>query len=749
MADNINFNDFDITVEIYDSVIAKWVLTDYAETDPSKTSYLRNRDLIQPKLVAGENVIIDPNTNEISAQIRLDQMEQFISRDAKNELRLGSDQLLYVGFSGLLRNGGDVATRQDLPDMSDPFIAHMIKDENLIVFSYMDENLGLVWLPLSFYVDMNLYVSKTELTEELENYVLESTTSVDPTANSIPVRDASGRVKSAAGVSGSDVTTMEQFSAEVTAREGVAADLASEVSRAQGEEGALRTALSNEVTERTEADSALSTRIASEETRAKGVEAGLDTRTKALEAVVPPQATPSNQLADKNFVNSSIVNMAAQFVTPSASDENTQWASFAALQAGPWFWNGASYTPTKNDYAIYLNTDNSVWRAHYTGVEWQAQYEVNDTPFTSDQLAAINSGITATIVNSVIPNKLDKVSGASSYAQLYGKGADGSQTMYNVVSGLSLGGSIPLRTADGAIFTGTPTDPAHAATKAYADTKADKQDVAALTSGFAFPLWNTQGVITGRNAAAVVSATHSVNGASIQVYSQSATAVTLFAPITVGTAGQLLISSGSGAPVWGIPTPASIGCAPTNHAVAANTYGQGSDANFGHVKLSAATNATSGAADGVAATPSAVKAVNDALAQEVTNRGTAVSGALADAKAYTDTKVTEALTATPLASGALTFDPAVLSAVTGEALGHQQLLVNFTPVADITPDSTPFTVFSNADASILPTLSKRFGQIWDYSKVEQVGFCVFDQDGDLTINAVATLFAGTSYTLLV
>lgn len=176
MADNIVFNDLDVTVEIvfddldvtveiYDSVIAKWVLTDYLETNPASTAYLRNRDSIQPKLSAGTNITISED-NEISADIRLDQMEQFISRDLHNELQLGTDQLLYVGFSGLLRNGGDVETRGDLPDTSEPFIAHMIKDENLIVLAYQDVALGLVWLPLSFYVDMNLYVSKEELPTE-------------------------------------------------------------------------------------------------------------------------------------------------------------------------------------------------------------------------------------------------------------------------------------------------------------------------------------------------------------------------------------------------------------------------------------------------------------------------------------------------------------------------------------------------------------------------------------------------------
>lgn len=50
---------------------------------------------------------------------------------------------------------------------------------------------------------------------------------------------------------------------------------------------------------------------------------------------------------------------------------------------------------------------------------------------------------------------------------------------------------------------------------------------------------------------------------------------------------------------------------PTNHASSATTYGVGTASNYGHVKLSASTSSTSGESNGVAATPSAVKAAYD------------------------------------------------------------------------------------------------------------------------------------------
>ena len=51
--------------------------------------------------------------------------------------------------------------------------------------------------------------------------------------------------------------------------------------------------------------------------------------------------------------------------------------------------------------------------------------------------------------------------------------------------------------------------------------------------------------------------------------------------------------------------------APKNHAVSATTFGAGTSANYGHVRLSDATGSTSAASGGTAATPAAVKAAYD------------------------------------------------------------------------------------------------------------------------------------------
>ena len=67
------------------------------------------------------------------------------------------------------------------------------------------------------------------------------------------------------------------------------------------------------------------------------------------------------------------------------------------------------------------------------------------------------------------------------------------------------------------------------------------------------------------------------------------------------------------------------GKAPTSHASTATTYGTGTGTNYGHVKLSDSTSSTSGASGGIAATPKAVKAVNDSLASNVSSLKTAIS----------------------------------------------------------------------------------------------------------------------------
>ena len=116
---------------------------------------------------------------------------------------------------------------------------------------------------------------------------------------------------------------------------------------------------------------------------------------------IPSAASTSNQLADKAFVNSSISNMAANYVTSDAQGDN--FATKAALLAGPYYYKGQSYTLTNNDYALVESDEtknNATTRYMYDGVQWNFQYIVNNAPFNQAQLDAINSTITSNLVTS-------------------------------------------------------------------------------------------------------------------------------------------------------------------------------------------------------------------------------------------------------------------------------------------------------------------------------------------------------------
>ena len=111
---------------------------------------------------------------------------------------------------------------------------------------------------------------------------------------------------------------------------------------------------------------------------------------------IPTQASASNQLADKDFVNSSISTSTATF-----RGTVTTTQALAAL------------TGDLNDYAFLQNIDpvtgQTISYDRYKWVEsggdyghWKYEYTLNNSSFTSDQWAAINSGITCQIVTDLL-----------------------------------------------------------------------------------------------------------------------------------------------------------------------------------------------------------------------------------------------------------------------------------------------------------------------------------------------------------
>lgn len=112
-----------------------------------------------------------------------------------------------------------------------------------------------------------------------------------------------------------------------------------------------------------------------------------------IESKIPAQASSSNQLADKDFVNSSIATNTATF--------RGTFNSVAELEA-------YSGEKDNNDYAFVTGTDqagNTYYdRYKYNGVSWVYEYRLNNSSFTSAQWASINSGATTQSINQISTN---------------------------------------------------------------------------------------------------------------------------------------------------------------------------------------------------------------------------------------------------------------------------------------------------------------------------------------------------------
>lgn len=129
-----------------------------------------------------------------------------------------------------------------------------------------------------------------------------------------------------------------------------------------------------------------------------------------IDDLIPNQASISNQLADKNFVNSSVQTATANF-----RGNWTDWADVPTVATDYPADYAGNKTPTVNDYLVVqdasdytLETLEGTWRFKYTGdwdvdgkAGWQPEYQVNETPLTAAQLAALNSGITAGLVANI------------------------------------------------------------------------------------------------------------------------------------------------------------------------------------------------------------------------------------------------------------------------------------------------------------------------------------------------------------
>ena len=227
----------------------------------------------------------------------------------------------------------------------------------------------------------------------------------------------------------------DAIDAEESARASAISELtervaAEETARQQGD-SANNTKIESETTRAQQAEGALQEAIDAEESRATQVENGLSSRLTAVEGKIPAQASAQNQLADKNYVTDLVSKSAADRVTYNQAGDPFPTRN-ALLTASTFYHAGAVYTPNEHDYALVVADEGAPspftggqTRFEWNGSTWEYAYGINERPFTSEEQAALDSGITAEKV-AKIDQKLDKSSTASS---LYGTDTSGSQVM--------------------------------------------------------------------------------------------------------------------------------------------------------------------------------------------------------------------------------------------------------------------------------------------------------------------------------
>ena len=148
---------------------------------------------------------------------------------------------------------------------------------------------------------------------------------------------------------------------------------------------------------------------------------------------IPSAASSENQLADKNYVNSQISTNTATF--------RGTYETFAELEL---------VTATNNDYVFVIEVD-SLGNEYFdrykyvAGTGWVYEYKVENTSFTSDQWAAIQSGITAALVtkldalptNTDLSNILDGKANKSEMSVVPGEGGNADKTTITLKTGTS------------------------------------------------------------------------------------------------------------------------------------------------------------------------------------------------------------------------------------------------------------------------------------------------------------------------
>ena len=133
-----------------------------------------------------------------------------------------------------------------------------------------------------------------------------------------------------------------------------------------------------------------------------------------IQDLIPNQASASNQLADKQFVNSAIQTNSAHF--------RGNWSTWANVPTDVNDYpadDDGNKTPTTNDYMVVQNASDytgetleGAWQFTYTGLwatngksGWQPRFQINESPLTPAEQTALDSGINQALVAQISTNQ--------------------------------------------------------------------------------------------------------------------------------------------------------------------------------------------------------------------------------------------------------------------------------------------------------------------------------------------------------
>lgn len=235
---------------------------------------------------------------------------------------------------------------------------------------------------------------ETALFTELKNEITRAK-SIEEEINSNLTKEINRATKSEEDLKKQiDDETSNRIEADNQLNTSLSQKIEDEQARAEGKETELTTSITKERERAEEAELNLSNDLGTEITNRKNADTEIKESISVINSKIPEQASADNQLADKNFVNSSIATSTATFRGTYDSVDDLPKEDI-----------------DNNDYA-FVKTEVQTGLEKfdkYTYVEsekkWVYEYTLNNSSFTAAQWAAINSNITENLTTQITANK--------------------------------------------------------------------------------------------------------------------------------------------------------------------------------------------------------------------------------------------------------------------------------------------------------------------------------------------------------